>query len=294
VKENPLQVASFFIPGVNLIEPINWAYEKARGWLAEHTGLELPEFKIPSVDKLFDKIESKIQWLKDKLNVLDFGGSIRDGINATKGTAIGAVQGMTQKVRNFLPFSPAKEGPLSDLDKTGPGLVNTIVSGIDKARGKLDNTMNGLWPKFDLVPELKNFNLPDMTKSIKTNWGVDKPQLPELSQVINTVWDMAKPELPGTKDVSEPESFAPSEFKFQDGGTEANETVNKTDNYNTSNRNESKAIISIGDINIDISQDGSVESILMAIMPKLEGKIREKLEDLILESAVAEGVDISG
>jgi hypothetical protein len=29
-------------------------------------------------------------------------------------------------------------------------------------------------------------------------------------------------------------------------------------------------------------------------MPKLEGKIREKLEDLILESAVAEGVDISG
>jgi hypothetical protein len=245
-KANPVQaVARFMIPGLNLIKPINMAYSKARGWLNENTGLELPEFKIPSVDKLFNKIESKIQWLKDKLNVLDLGGSIKDGITGTKDKAIGAVQGMTQKVRNFLPFSPAKEGPLSDLDKVGPGLVDTIGRGIDKARGKLDNT----------------------------------------------VWDMAKPELPGIKDVSEPESFAPSEFKFED---RASETVNKTDNYNNETKAESRTIISIGDINIDISQGGSVDSILMAIMPKLEGKIREKLEDLILESAVAEGVDISG
>ena len=108
IKNNPLKsLFRFAVPAVNLIKPINSAYSKARNWLNEHTALELPEFKFPSVDKIFNKIESKIKWLKDKLQVLDFGGAIKQGIKDTKSKAIGAVEGMTQKVRNFLPFSPA-------------------------------------------------------------------------------------------------------------------------------------------------------------------------------------------
>lgn len=39
------------------------------------------------------------------------------GIRAGAGAAVGAVQGVTQKMRDYLPHSPAKVGPLSDLDR---------------------------------------------------------------------------------------------------------------------------------------------------------------------------------
>lgn len=39
------------------------------------------------------------------------------GIRAGAGAAVGAVQGVTQQMRDYLPHSPAKVGPLSDLDR---------------------------------------------------------------------------------------------------------------------------------------------------------------------------------
>lgn len=39
------------------------------------------------------------------------------GIRAGAGAAVAAVQGVTQQMRDYLPHSPAKVGPLSDLDK---------------------------------------------------------------------------------------------------------------------------------------------------------------------------------
>ena len=45
---------------------------------------------------------------------------------------IGAALGSTLAVaRQFLPSSPAERGPMSDLDAVGPGLINTVASGID-------------------------------------------------------------------------------------------------------------------------------------------------------------------
>lgn len=56
--------------------------------------------------------------------------SLAQGIMAGAQAAISAVSGVAGQLRAMLPFSPAKEGPLSDLDKTGPALVNTIAGGI--------------------------------------------------------------------------------------------------------------------------------------------------------------------
>ncbi|TDX43702.1 hypothetical protein [Orenia marismortui] len=188
-KDNPVQaVTRFVIPGLNLIEPINWAYAKARDWLAEKTGLELPEFKIPSITDVFNSIKEKIRWLEDKLSNFDIGGSIRNGIDKTKDTAIGAVAGLTQKVRNYLPFSPAKEGPLSDLDKTGPGFVNTIASGIDKTKNRISDTISNMWTNVkDVSPvRFSPFGLiPNHNNSLQENPSNDNRVINETNQSIN-------------------------------------------------------------------------------------------------------------
>jgi TP901 family phage tail tape measure protein len=56
---------------------------------------------------------------------------IRNGISK----AVGAVQEGMEKIRSFLPFSPAKEGPLSDLDKSGQAFFPTWVSRMLSQKG---------------------------------------------------------------------------------------------------------------------------------------------------------------
>ena len=53
------------------------------------------------------------------------------GIQSAVGAAISAVSGAVSSIRGMLPFSPAKYGPLSDLDKTGPALIATFADGIN-------------------------------------------------------------------------------------------------------------------------------------------------------------------
>ncbi len=52
------------------------------------------------------------------------------GITSQIGAAQGAIANLASSIRGALPFSPAKWGPLSDIDKTGYGLVNTFAAGI--------------------------------------------------------------------------------------------------------------------------------------------------------------------
>jgi hypothetical protein len=54
--------------------------------------------------------------------------SIWDGIKGMIGKPVEAIKGMVGKIRNFLPFSPAKEGPLKDLHKIR--IIETIADTI--------------------------------------------------------------------------------------------------------------------------------------------------------------------
>lgn len=58
---------------------------------------------------------------------------IRQGLNA----AINAVSSGMEKIRSYLPFSPAKVGPLSDLDKSGESFFPTWADGMEKGERKL-------------------------------------------------------------------------------------------------------------------------------------------------------------
>lgn len=57
-----------------------------------------------------------------------FTDGIKNGINKAKN----AVKNGLNQIRNFLPFSPAKTGPLSDLDKSGESFFPTFAQGMTK------------------------------------------------------------------------------------------------------------------------------------------------------------------
>src|SRR5690625_4547255 len=68
--------------------------------------------------------------------------SIADGIRGAIGAVTGAIKNVAQKIRDFLPFSPPKTGPLIDIMdvKWGP----TIAGGILKGENIVENAMKDL------------------------------------------------------------------------------------------------------------------------------------------------------
>lgn len=66
------------------------------------------------------------------------------GIESSKPQAELAAAGLAQSVSSYLPRSPAEKGPLSDLDKTGFGLTQEFIRGIDGSaiQNKFEDVMN--------------------------------------------------------------------------------------------------------------------------------------------------------
>ncbi|MGD9663409.1 MAG: phage tail tape measure protein, partial [Porticoccaceae bacterium] len=80
---------------------------------------------------------------------LDIAQTIINAILAVPQKIKGALSSLAQTIRDFLPFSPAKIGPLSDLDKVGPGLAETISSGL---LGSIDTIKTAVGKFFSVVP----------------------------------------------------------------------------------------------------------------------------------------------
>ncbi len=78
-----------------------------------------------NTQEVFDNLVSDAtQFGKDLVS--NFASGIRDRISE----AVAAASDLASEVRDRLPSSPAQTGPLSDLDETGPGLVDTFANGI--------------------------------------------------------------------------------------------------------------------------------------------------------------------
>jgi len=60
-----------------------------------------------------------------------------EGIKHYAMLPVNAVMDISKKIRNLWPFSPAKEGPLRDIDKAGLGFANQIAYGIEMGTGKI-------------------------------------------------------------------------------------------------------------------------------------------------------------
>jgi hypothetical protein len=177
IKENPLTVVRFLVPAVNLPDIINKIYEAGRQFIKDKTGLELPAlklptlpdlvgavkgvwnkgkefvaglnpFKFPDIPDLPDPIAKIDEWsarIKSKLSNIDFGSALKTAIENAMDKLPGWMQGMAKKVMDYLPQSPAKVGPLSQLDRVGPGLTQTIGKGVDKSREQVTGPLSSMW-----------------------------------------------------------------------------------------------------------------------------------------------------
>jgi len=73
---------------------------------------------------------------------------IRDGISSIRSAASDAASA----ARNRLPSSPAKEGPLSDLDEIGPGLTREVADGMTSTTGDVGRASDEVAEAADVDP----------------------------------------------------------------------------------------------------------------------------------------------
>lgn len=80
--------------------------------------------------------QSLVDWLSS-FSLFDAGANIlrtlAEGIVSLAFAPINAVRNVVGRIRDFLPFSPAREGPLTDIDESGGALMRTVAQGIDGA-----------------------------------------------------------------------------------------------------------------------------------------------------------------
>src|SRR5690606_21240897 len=89
--------------------------------------------------------------------------SIADGINSAIGKVTDAIGNVTKKIRDFLPFSPAKEGPLRDIMnvKIAESIAEAIRRGRNSAVKEMEKLASDLFetaqPKRDLLTGIRGY-----------------------------------------------------------------------------------------------------------------------------------------
>ncbi len=73
-----------------------------------------------------------------------FVSGFTEGIKSGIDGAVESVKGMMGRIRNLLPFSPAKEGPLSDLDIAGQRFSKTFAQGILQGEPAIQESVTSL------------------------------------------------------------------------------------------------------------------------------------------------------
>lgn len=102
------------------------------------------------IQNIKNKITDSISWFKNSgKKIMD---TFTEGIRSAVDKPVGMVKGALQKIRNMLPFSDAKEGPLSSLTLSGSKVLSTMAEGIkltenlpaqevETALGRIDLTL---------------------------------------------------------------------------------------------------------------------------------------------------------
>ena len=69
-------------------------------------------------------------------------GGLASGIKSMAMAPVNAVKDTLSAVREYLPFSDAKKGPMSDLTKSGQAIPKTLAKGVDQGSGAMTGSMN--------------------------------------------------------------------------------------------------------------------------------------------------------
>ncbi len=139
-----------------------------------------------------------ISYLKS-LSLFEAGKKIIEtlwqGIKSVALKPVEAIKSITRKIRNFLPFSPAKEGPLRDLHLTGIRLIQTIAQSISPApiQKALTSALALSLPFYPLPAKVlspkplkeKERNTYNITITLNVNAPMDRKTQEKVSQDIH-------------------------------------------------------------------------------------------------------------
>lgn len=116
------------------IEGVKGYYTAGFTFLDNLTGGKLSAIKdkfTQGIQNIKDRITSSITWFKKSgKKIMD---TFTEGIKSAIAKPVEAVRGGLQKIRNMLPFSDAKTGPLSELTLSGSKVMTTFADGIGQA-----------------------------------------------------------------------------------------------------------------------------------------------------------------
>lgn len=159
--------------------------------------------------KVWDAIKEawgKVTSFLGSIDLIESGkkiiGTLITGIKNKATELYGTVKDVFAKVRNLLPFSDAKEGPLSQLTLSGKRIMTTIGAGVKKGSSKLYGAMDNAFSK---VPTPADASL---NMNVAASYEV--PKVPQLASTLNYDSQFAKAAAPSMAATQAPQLVAPA------------------------------------------------------------------------------------
>jgi len=134
-----------------------------------------------------------------------------EGIVAAGQWVVDKVKGVFEKVRSYMPFSDAKEGPFSQLTLSGERLMTTFAEGAERAEGGLLATVDGIFGRVrDSMRALFSGEVPQVKKPEAVQEGqavrVDAPEVetPESVEIPAQEVNLEEPKVEIPEDIEIP------------------------------------------------------------------------------------------
>ena len=115
---------------VGIPEHLSGVASGIANWASNVAG-EISDLVTGIADRFTDLVNDAADWGRNLLL------SFVDGILSRVNRVTSVIDDVAGRVRDRLPFSPAKEGPLSDLDQAGPAFIDTVAGGIEANVGQI-------------------------------------------------------------------------------------------------------------------------------------------------------------
>ncbi|GAB6100441.1 hypothetical protein JCM16358_23200 [Halanaerocella petrolearia] len=231
------------------------------------TPIQLPKL---SWSNFKTSLNDTLTWVKGLFTTFKKSGAglwnaFTDGLKSVINKPKETVQAGLKKVRNLLPFSDAKEGPLSTLTKSGKALIDTLASGVNKSSG-LTGMMKGVLGKASNFLKSSSLQLPELPAlpnlSAKAQYVVENLTIPSLDNLkANAMYELTMPDIPslpklageaqyGTKTDS---NFASSILGSDTGNISMPQFTDQQQQTESTSTTGSQIVIQ-GDVNLNVEE----------------------------------------
>lgn len=182
---------SDFFGSLNLGEKIRGAWDSVTGFLSSINPIALISDAFSGLSGFFSQLDfaggirqawNAVVEFFSGLNLFESGAklinTLKEGVLSAASALIDGVKGVFSKIRSYLPFSDAKEGPLSELTYSGQAMMTTLGEGVNLGKGSLTEAVSGALGEV-------NGELQDFQESMNP-----------LENLAQEPWQMAAPGMP--------------------------------------------------------------------------------------------------